>query len=366
MGAEDKIIIYLPTPLPGGAFNSAMLLAEGLSREGFKVKFVANRKGKMELPSDTVYLNAGDFIRPFKLKTIIEQEKPLAVFSNMLPQNVTLSISKLLLPKNLSSTIKFIGFSRNSSSRIRRGQWYKLPYRLFIKKLYENLDYIIAVSDSVKIDLMKAFFIKEEKIKVIHNPLKHTEIFKKKREPLEKVYEDFFSKGKIIINTSRFAKQKRLDLLIKAFKKISKVREDVRLVLVGSGEEENNLRKLVENLGLKDKVLFIPFSPNPFKYIHRADVFVLTSQDEGFGRVVMESLACGTPVVAYKNEFCDHSSIITDGYNGFQVPFGDEDALVDKVLIYLSKDKKKVACNCVLSTKKFSLRRITCKILELI
>jgi hypothetical protein len=130
---KGKVIIYMPTPMPGGALNSSLLLSKGLKEKGYEVLFLANRKG-IELGEEVIYLNANDFTRPFKLKKIIVRERPLAVFSNMFTQNISLSLAKMLIPEEIRRDIKFIGISRNAVSRKRRGQTYKLPYRLINQK----------------------------------------------------------------------------------------------------------------------------------------------------------------------------------------------------------------------------------------
>jgi len=117
------------------------------------------REREIEVPVPVLYLNAkyGDVERPFKLKKILETEKPDAILSNMLPQNITASITKLLYKKN---DIKFIGIVRNASSYEHYGSIFKLPYRLFVKKMYENLDWVVGVSEDVVKDLKRTFFIK--------------------------------------------------------------------------------------------------------------------------------------------------------------------------------------------------------------
>ena len=364
----DRIIVYTPTPMPGGMINSSKMLAEGFSKRGYDVIFVANKEGRVKPWDEVIYLNANDFTRPFKLKKIIEDLRPIAVFSNMFTQNVSLSLSRLLVEEKVKRSTKFIGISRNGSSRIRRGQWYKLPYRLLIKKIYENLDWLVAVSSVVKKDIMETFFVKEEKIRVIHNPFDLEMIRKKADQPIEDSLSYIFSNYRVLINTSRFSKQKRLDLLIRAFRKIRERVSDVKLMLVGEGEEEDFLKNLARSLGLERDVIFLPFTDNPFKYMKRSYLFVLTSRDEGFPRAPTESLACGTPVVAYYNEYSGVVDVVDDGKNGFLVPFANEDELVRRISYLLENPplREEFSREGVKKAQEFALERILSKYEELI
>ena len=364
----NRIIVYTPTPMPGGMINSSKMLAEGFSRKGYDVIFVANREGKVKPWDEVIYLNANDFTRPFKLKKIIEDLRPVAVFSNMFTQNVSLSLSRLLVGEEVRKSTKFIGISRNGSSRLRRGQWYKLPYRFFIKKVYENLDWVVAVSSVVKRDIMETFFVREEKIKVIHNPFDLEMIRMKADQPIEDNLSYIFSNYRVLINTSRFSEQKRLDLLIRAFRRIRDRFSDVKLMLVGEGEEEEFLKDLTRSLGLERDVIFLPFTDNPFKYMKRSYLFILTSRDEGFGRVLVESFYVGTPVVAYYNEYSGVVDIIDNGKNGFLVPFGNEDELVRKISYLLENPRlrEEFSREGVRKAQEFALERILSKYEELI
>lgn len=333
-----KIILYLPRIMPGGIYESNRLLAKGFSKKNYEVIIVANRKTDLEIEGfKHYYLEAGDILRPLKLKNIILNEKPIAVFSNMLPQNITLSIVKLMIGKKLDT--KYFGFVRNPTSNIVFSKFYQYPYKLMLKKLLDNLDKSIAVSTVVKEDLKKAFNLKEEKIAVVYNPLCMEEIEQNMNQPLSKEEESIF-KNRTILYVGRFENQKRIYLLINIFNQVVKYFPDINLVLVGNGSLKEKLIKQIENLKLSKKVHLIPFTQNPYKYMKNANLFISTSQDEGFGRVIAESLACSTPVLAYENEFSGHKDIIINGKNGYLIPFGREDLMIKKIVEILNNPEE--------------------------
>ena len=121
-----------------------------------------------------------------------------------------------------------------------------------------------------------------------------------------------------------FKHQKNHALLLRAFALLE--RPDARLMLLGNGELEPDLRRLAAELGIADRVIFAGFHPDPTPFYRTADLFVLSSDYEGFGNVIVEALACGTPVVSTD---CPSgpAEILADGEFGALVPVGDAQAL---------------------------------------
>ena len=107
------------------------------------------------------------------------------------------------------------------------------------------------------------------------------------------------------------------------------------MVVLGKGPEEKKIKLLAHKLGLSDNILFLGFQKNPYKYIKKAEVFVLSSFHEGFGNVIVEAMACGTPVVS-TNCMSGPREIIENGENGILFPVADQKALAEAVLKVLN------------------------------
>ena len=131
-----------------------------------------------------------------------------------------------------------------------------------------------------------------------------------------------------------------------------------RMAILGEGKDRGTLEKLAKELGISDKVAFLGFQKNPFKYMKRATVFVLSSLHEGFGNVLVEAMACGTPVIS-TNCKSGPSEIIEDGKSGILVPVSDYQSLSKAIIKVLSDDslRQKFSAEGLERVKHFSVQK---------
>ncbi|MBF0503857.1 MAG: glycosyltransferase [Candidatus Omnitrophica bacterium] len=123
--------------------------------------------------------------------------------------------------------------------------------------------------------------------------------------------------AKILIMVARFTPLKRIDRAIRAFNIIFMNRNDIHLVLVGSGPLENECRQLAASLPSFQYIHFIGHVNNPADYLKMADIFVLSSDNEGLSIALMEAMACG--LIAVSTDCSGSSELITEGRTGFMV-----------------------------------------------
>ncbi|GHA43890.1 glycosyltransferase [Photobacterium aphoticum] len=163
-------------------------------------------------------------------------------------------------------------------------------YNFLFRILFSNKS-IFTVSNFIREPIeTKSYLlgVKFKSLTTIYNPCDIEKISELAKEEINLI-EPF------ILSVGRMTKQKRFDRLISAYKK-SNISQ--KLVIIGDGHERKSLEKQIKDLKLEKKVILHGFDKNPFKWMKKADFFVLSSDVEGFVLVVNEALACGTPVIA--------------------------------------------------------------------
>jgi glycosyltransferase involved in cell wall biosynthesis len=207
-----------------------------------------------------------------------------------------------------------------------------LPLAIFA--FYRHADYVVAVSQGVA-DTLLGYRVPADKIKIIHNPVVSEALFTRAREPVD---HPWFTAGAppVILGVGRLVAQKDFCTLIRAFA-IVRSSQMARLMILGEGDKRSELQMLAERLGVANDVSLAGFVHNPYSYMKRAGVFVLSSRFEGLPTVLIEAMACGTPIVS-----TDHRSgaaeILESGRWGRLTPVGDATALAEAILETLRAD----------------------------
>lgn len=167
-----------------------------------------------------------------------------------------------------------------------------------IKYLYPRSDKIVVLSKGMLLDLKRNVTVNDSKVSIINNPYEIKKIVDLSSESIGK--EDFKLSDikKYIISVGSLIRLKRNSDVILAYKDFLINNPGFELLFIGEGSEKNNLKKMVTELDLDDKIHFIGLVHNPYKYLARAHIFVSTSMSEAFPNVIIEALACGCPVIS--------------------------------------------------------------------
>lgn len=201
-----------------------------------------------------------------------------------------------------------------------------------IGRLYRYADAVVAVSEGVRRDLLRLTRLPAERIVRIYNPVITEALQQACDAPLE---HPWFERGAppVVLAVGRLTPQKDFPTLIRAFAQVHR-QHMARLLILGEGEQRPELEQLVKQLGLSEAVHLPGFEPNPFRYMRRAAVFVLSSRYEGLPNALIQAMACGCPVVATD---CPSGprEILDGGKYGALVPVGDADALAEAILAAL-------------------------------
>lgn len=240
---------------------------------------------------------------------------------------------------------------------------------MLIKFFYPMSNEIIAISGAMnKIICELLPDIAKNKIITINNPYNIDEIISKSNEK-----NTFLLPEKYLVSMGRLIKSKNFNLLIKSIKSIN-----ISLVIIGSGPEENNLKKYTQKLGLSEKIIFLGHQDNPFPVIKNSIALISASRTEGFPNTIIEALACSTPVIhsdciSGPREILQPKSTLTASIpkNTFEkTPYGilysidDYEALISAIQYITSIDLKTIRSNCIRRAYDFDSKKIVKKYFE--
>jgi glycosyltransferase involved in cell wall biosynthesis len=187
----------------------------------------------------------------------------------------------------------------------------RYAFAAMTRYFYRRADAVVVTSQGVGDDLVSTYRVPRHKIRVLHNPVDLDAIGRLASEPIDDVR--ISPSRPVVVAAGRLAVVKNYPLLIDAVAELAP-RLPMDVWILGEGAERDRLARRAVARGLKDSVWLLGFQANPWRFMARGSVFVLTSTYEGFGNVLIEAMACGIPVVATRSP--GTTEIIEDGENG--------------------------------------------------
>jgi glycosyltransferase involved in cell wall biosynthesis len=257
----------------------------------------------------------------------MKAERPAGLVSSLTHVNIAVLIAKLIARVDTRVLVsEHNQISRKA--RVAKGPRGWLTYRA-VPLLYRRADVIVAVSQGVADDLADFAGLPQGRVECIYNPVYDETLVAAAAQPVD---HPWMAPGQppVIVAAGRLQEQKGFDVLLRAFQAVRRVR-DVRLIIMGEGEDRAKLERLVAELGLGDSVSLIGFVENPYAMMARAQVFVLSSRWEGFSLVLVEAMACGAPIVSTD---CPSGprEVLADGRYGKLVPIEDPVSLSEAIV----------------------------------
>ena len=334
-----KICFFLPSLKTGGAEKVLINIANNISKDSsFDVTFVAanvsgiyknffNHKVKLiNLKSSRLRYTF------FKLVNILKAENFDIVFTTMPHANVFLCLIKKIFNFNFKLFIRQSNIYNITSINLKSGF-----FILLMKFSYRYADYIISNCKEVYYETKNFFKIESKKNFLIYNP---TNLQKIKLLSKKKIKFNFLkTKSTKIISVGKLSAQKNFISLIEcANYMINILKKDFKFLIIGEGEQYNDLNKKIYMYKLQKNVRIIKFVENPYKYMSKCDLLVQTSLWEGSSNILIEALMCNTRVVCYDIPG-GTKEILANRKNGFLAKVNDYENLSKKILQSLQQKK---------------------------
>ena len=326
----ERIAFYLRFLNGGGAERVIVNLIQDMLERGIQVDLVLNQVSGPFLDQIPDAVRIIDLQAPRmlaglpKLVRYLRQEQPAGLITGLHYNSEIAIWAKVLSRQPTPVLVIEHNMISVNSHRCDTDRWAPLLTRLF----YSWADHHVAVSKGVAADLSAVAQLAPERIDVIYNPILTPHFYAQARQPIE---HPWFKPGQppVILGIGRLVEQKDFATLLRAFALVQSQRK-CRLVILGQGKLRRELTVLAAQLGVAEHVEFLGFVSNPYRYLAKANLFVLSSAWEGLANVLAEALALGVPTVSTD---CPSGprEVLKDGQYGHLVPVGDASAMASAI-----------------------------------
>ena len=327
----------------GGAEKVTIKTANELANRGYDVTLIMREcigPLKNEVPENIKVIDLKicnksklikNIVNVIKLKNCLNKEKFDLIFGVTFNMSVLLGIANQIT----ISKPRIIVIIHNTISK----EKYRLMKirRKIMNDISNKIEKIIFVSEGARKDYIKAMNINESKTLTIYNPIVSKDILSMCKEHVECEWLEKKQDYKILLNIGRLEKAKNQKMLLEAVKIVNK-KQKVRLIILGEGNLEKELKQKAKDEKIEDIVLFYGFTKNPYAFFSKADLFVLSSDYEGLPTVLIEALACGCNIVSTDCPY-GPDEILVHGKYGTLAKVNDANDLAQKICETLKKPK---------------------------
>ena len=206
------------------------------------------------------------------------------------------------------------------------------------KKQYKKYDKILAICDTMRDEFVEILGMDKNKVELVYNPI-DLEAIRKKAENIDKKYENYL-KQDYFLQVSRLTEQKQPEHLVDIYYKLKQRGIKEKLYFIGNGEKVELIKQKIKEYKLENDVILLGQIENPYPFFKNAKLFVHTGKYEGLPTVLLESLAFGTPVVAYDCPTGPKDILGKNSEYGELIPLNDKDTFVEKVYELMNKNEK--------------------------
>lgn len=291
---KKKVLIVLPGMYFGGMERVSFIARERLLANGFDVDYVTLFRGDPDYKPDFEYTSLNCEIKRSKIGkvlTTIKRIRRLKAYKKKTKPDCVIAYGQNANFCNVFSRCKekvIVG--------IRSYDWlnnYFFNFKIE-KMIYDKADQVISVSQLIQVDADEKFGIDKRKSDYLYNPYDLKYINERANE---EITETIIPTDEIVlVSAGRLENQKGFYHLIKALSLFDS--SNIKLYILGHGSHENDLKQLIKSLDLEDTVILLGGQPNPYKFMKKADLYVMSSITEGFPNALVEAMSVGTPVLS--------------------------------------------------------------------
>jgi len=358
------LILFITSNLGGGGAERALVnIINHLDRTRFQPHLALYQKEGVFLqdlesdvpvyeiqPRDYGFLHR-NLTRLWAIKRLSTRLCPALIMSVQWQVNSVILLAHALLNLNCPVVV-------NEQVALRKGSktiWQRRLFWPLARRVYKQAAKVVTISNGIASELQEELLLPANHFRVINNPVSLAEI---REQPSQQPLDRPPDMTPRLISVGRLEKQKNYSLLLQAINRVIEV-EMVELDILGEGSERPHLEELIQAMGLERSIHLLGFQPNPFTYMAQADIFILSSDFEGFGNVIVEAMALGKPVIATDCPY-GPAEILANGEYGVLVPPRDEQALAGAILTLLhdSDARAELSAKAKKRAEDFSIHQI--------
>ncbi len=334
------VLFAIPRLGGGGAERVVATLLRHIDRDRFQLSLALQDQGGEymdEIPTDVEILDLGPGRLRNRLPRLLAlawRRRPGILFTTQGYVNLLAATVRPLLPPGTRLVARETSIP---GRRLGGGLEDRIKAWLYRRRL-SNVDRLVCQCQDMREEFVGTWGFPADRVTVIHNPVDVDRVRTLAAEHTDDVVQPG---GHIqLVAAGRLVPQKGFDLLLDA---LGRTPDRYHLTIFGDGPEREALARHASDLGLSARVRFVPYTPNPYPHMSRADAVVLSSLHEGFPNVLLEAGACGTPALAFR---CPGGidEILIEGETGFLVDPGDVDGLAGAIAgeRYLAMDSVRI------------------------
>lgn len=330
--ADNRLSFYIPSLAVGGAEQVTVSIVNGLVERGYDIDLAVSYPGgelRSALADDVGVTELGALRVPVAgigahlpaLAKYLSRTDPTAVFTQKLDASVVCLAANRLANTHTKVVPTIHSAFGMASERTVKSR----ALDAFAARVLGSADRVVAVSQGVADSVVDATAVRPDDVSVLHNPVDVDSVRRRSREPVDDAWVERDDVD-LVLFVGRLERQKDLETWLRTFARVHQDHPNARGIIAGKGSQRDRLQALATALDLDDVVSIPGYVDNPYRYMRRADVFVLSSRFEGLPTVLIEALACGCQIVATDCP-CGPREILRDGEFGHLAPVGDVEAL---------------------------------------